>query len=89
MRLIKNIDEVGFIDRSDGKITYRLDLAPLEELEPIKEKLARLKKEQNEKERQKKAAQRAAKREPDYSNMNALEIVQHGIKSFGKAVGTP
>jgi hypothetical protein len=62
MRNIDGLDEVEIIDRSNGKTTYRLDLKPLEKAEPAKVAQARRNRERTEKARQKKAAQRAAKR---------------------------
>jgi hypothetical protein len=81
------------ISRENGLITYTLDLSPLENEEPAREIEKRRKQQQTEKESQKKAAQRAAKREPDYSEpdyskMSVFELVELGINSFGKAVGT-
>jgi hypothetical protein len=76
------------ISCENGLITYTLDLSPLENEEPAREIEKRRKQQQTEKESQKKAAQRAAKREPDYSKMSVFELVELGINSFGKAVGT-
>jgi transposase-like protein len=82
MRLLKGIEEVKLEGREDGEITFRLDLRLLENAEYLKQAQKQLDRARTEKARQKKAAQRAAKREPDYSKMNAIEIVQHGIKLF-------
>jgi hypothetical protein len=60
MRLIKTVKEVQVIERKDGKLTYRLNLKPLDDAEPIKTVQARQNKERTEAARLKKAAQRAA-----------------------------
>jgi hypothetical protein len=88
MNIISSLDEIELTGREDGKITYRLDLKPLEDAEPSKAEQERLKRERTEKARQKKAEQRAAKREPDYDKMNVFEIVQHGIKLFEQEVAS-
>jgi hypothetical protein len=62
MRNIRGLDEVEVIEHRDGKLTYRLDLKPLEAAEPAKARLARINQQRTEKARQKKAAQRAVKR---------------------------
>lgn len=85
MRLIKSLDEVAVIERRNGKISYTLDLKPLEDAEPVKDVIARQNKARTEAARKKKAAQRAAQREPDYSAMDVSQIVQHGVQLFEDA----
>jgi hypothetical protein len=82
-------DDAVLLNVSNGKrVSCRLNLEPLTQLETYGDKQKAEKKVQGTDRAAKARAARAARRDPDFSTMNAYEIVQHGAKLFEQAVAS-